>query len=359
MKSPVPENVLRSLIWATGVVAMTVVFFRWLLPFLAPFVVGWLLSLLFCPAAAFLQNRLHCPRWLGALAAMAIFFVLLGILGVHLWTRLHTEASQLRQSLPACLCACRAAAQKWDLWVERFSLRLPENWRFSSALRSAALMEALGKWLLSGPVSFRSVRVLLRLPAFLLSSLFALLSAYYFTADAPAMGVFFRQHPLLTKNPRCRLAMGSLRRALGGYFKAQLILMVYVFGVCLTGFLVLGSPYAFLLALLTAAIDALPFFGSGVVLWPGALISLLSGRPALAFGYLSIYLAVCFVRQILQPRLLRVQIGIHPLVCLLSMYLGWKWIGVPGFFAGPVAAVVLKVILRAQCSPDKPFFPDL
>ena len=105
------------------------------------------------------------------------------------------------------------------------------------------------------------------------------------------------------------------------------------------------SPYALLLSVAIAIIDALPFFGSGFILWPGALLQFISGNTALGIGYLAIYAIVQVVRQLMQPKILGAQIGMHPLLTLFSMYFGYTCIGFWGLILGPVVAVILRTIL--------------
>ena len=124
--------------------------------------------------------------------------------------------------------------------------------------------------------------------------------------------------------------------------------MIYTFSACLVGLLLLRSPYALLLSVVISLIDALPFFGSGFILCPGAVIYLVMGEPYIALGYVIIYLCVNSIRQILQPKILGTQIGLHPLWILISMYVGLKCIGLLGMIIGPILAVLLKAIYQAE-----------
>ena len=124
--------------------------------------------------------------------------------------------------------------------------------------------------------------------------------------------------------------------------------MAYTFCICIAGMLVLRSPHPLLLSAVTAVIDALPFFGSGFILWPGAVFHLIMGRSFLALGYLVIYGIIQVMRQVLQPRILGAQIGLHPLLTLFSMYFGFRCIGVWGLLLGPVTAVILRAFFRLR-----------
>ncbi|MFQ9916388.1 MAG: AI-2E family transporter [Flavonifractor plautii] len=67
----------------------------------------------------------------------------------------------------------------------------------------------------------------------------------------------------------------GLREALGGWLKAQGLLMLITFGELAAGFLLLRVELSLLLAGLVALVDALPVFGTGTVLLPWAVLALL------------------------------------------------------------------------------------
>jgi predicted PurR-regulated permease PerM len=106
--------------------------------------------------------------------------------------------------------------------------------------------------------------------------------------------------------------------------------------------------YAFLLALVTAVLDALPVLGVGVVLVPYAAISLISGNTALGVGLLLLYGVITVVRQIAEPRLVGKSLGLHPILMLVSFYAGWKLFGVAGVFIGPLLVMIIKALWRPK-----------
>ena len=140
----------------------------------------------------------------------------------------------------------------------------------------------------------------------------------------------------------------ELKASVWGYIKTQIILMGFTFAITLIALLVMHSPYPLLLSIVIALIDSLPFFGSGFILWPGAVIHLLTGNTFLAIGYMALYGIIQVMRQILQPKILGTQIGLHPLLTLFSMYFGFKCIGVIGLIIGPIIAVILKAFFRLK-----------
>ena len=57
------------------------------------------------------------------------------------------------------------------------------------------------------------------------------------------------------------MVMSNLKYAVGGYFKAQFKIMFVVYVLLVIGFAILNVRFSFLLALIIAFLDFLPFFG--------------------------------------------------------------------------------------------------
>ena len=103
-------------------------------------------------------------------------------------------------------------------------------------------------------------------------------------------------------------------------------------------------PYAFLLALLIAAVDFLPLLGTGVVLIPWGIICLILGQVRLGIGLLILYGVTTLIRQVLEPKLIGEGLGLHPLLSLLSMYAGLRLFGVWGMILAPLVAAGIKSV---------------
>ena len=136
--------------------------------------------------------------------------------------------------------------------------------------------------------------------------------------------------------------MSRLRQALGGWVKAQLMLMGVTFVLVTTGLFLLRIDFALLFGALIALIDALPLFRVGTVLIPWALIELLCGNMASAVSLIVIYGIVALVRSLLEPKLVGGQIGLSPIVTLISMYVGFCSAGILGMILFPIAVIMLK-----------------
>ena len=49
-------------------------------------------------------------------------------------------------------------------------------------------------------------------------------------------------------------------------------------------------------------------------------------------------------RQLIEPKIVSGNIGIHPIFTIIAMYTGFKFIGVLGMFIGPILLIIFKNI---------------
>lgn len=337
------KKAVFDLIILIAAILFCFLFFRYLFPIFLPFLIGWLLSLPFCPLADRLENH-GVPRGIGALLGILLLFALLGALGFWSGTGLYQQVRQALENLPQYMDMLENAMTAFWEHFDAFREQLPEQLQpfllqFQQGF-SDILFALVNQ---SAPTSLFSA-----VPHFFLSFFVALISAYFFTKDKALIHRAYLAHV----EPLVGFSIGTARKELAasvwGYVKTQLILMAYTFCICIAGMLVLRSPHPLLLSAVTAVIDALPFFGSGFILWPGAVFHLIMGRSFLALGYLVIYGIIQVMRQVLQPRILGAQIGLHPLLTLFSIYFGFRCIGVWGLLLGPVIAVILRAFFRLR-----------
>jgi len=186
------------------------------------------------------------------------------------------------------------------------------------------------------------------IPGAILRVLLAIISAFFFIKDKEVikenLAKLFPENVL----HRVRLVRSAIIEALVGYFKGQLIIMGFVSTICIIGLTIIRSPYSLFVGLGIAVFDLIPIFGAGGILIPWAIYSLISGNVSFGIGLLVIYALVVLTRQMLEPRVVGKQIGIHPIMLLIGVYVGITVIGPIGILAGPLIIILIKSIMEAE-----------
>lgn len=138
----------------------------------------------------------------------------------------------------------------------------------------------------------------------------------------------------------------ELKRLINVYFKIQLFIMVVNAVVCIIGLTIIGNPYAVVIGILIGIVDALPFFGTGTVLIPWALIMLLFQNFLSAAVLISVYVITYFVREIMESKCMGDRLGIAPFTMLMVIFVGIMVYGILGFILGPVSYCIIKALIR-------------
>lgn len=139
-------------------------------------------------------------------------------------------------------------------------------------------------------------------------------------------------------------------QSLGSYLKAMCIMICITFVELLIAFTILKQPYPLTLALVVAVVDALPILGTGTILIPWAIYSAITGNLGLGAGLLIVYLVITIVRQLIEPKVVSENIGVHPFITLLAMYVGMKIFGLFGLIVGPVLMIIFKNVFETMFS---------
>jgi predicted PurR-regulated permease PerM len=102
--------------------------------------------------------------------------------------------------------------------------------------------------------------------------------------------------------------------------------------------------YILVIALVTALVDIIPVLGTGTILIPWSAYLLITGEFGGGIGILVIYAIITVIRQIIEPKLVAGQVGLPPVVAIMSMYIGAKVFGPIGIFLLPLCVILVKLL---------------
>ena len=107
-----------------------------------------------------------------------------------------------------------------------------------------------------------------------------------------------------------------------------------------------------LLAAVISLLDLLPVIGVGTVLVPWSIWMLMSGDGRGAVGLLILFAVNEVVRQIAEPKIFGMNLGIHPLLTLILLYVGYSLLGLVGLLLLPVVSVIVSVAVNKGKTAD-------
>lgn len=77
---------------------------------------------------------------------------------------------------------------------------------------------------------------------------------------------------------------------------------------------------------------------------PWAILCAINGDLNLGIAIIILLVIMSVISQLLEPKLVSKNIGIHPIFTLIAMYTGFKVIGVMGLLIGPIVLIIFKNI---------------
>lgn len=128
--------------------------------------------------------------------------------------------------------------------------------------------------------------------------------------------------------------------------RSYALIMSITFMELFLGLSLFRVEYALLIALCVAVFDILPVLGTGGIMIPWAVITAILGDYPMALKLFGLYIFITIVRNIIEPKIVGSQIGLHPVVTLVSMFAGVQLFGVVGLFGFPIGLSLLMHLNR-------------
>lgn len=118
--------------------------------------------------------------------------------------------------------------------------------------------------------------------------------------------------------------------------RSYIIIMTLTFTELSLMFTLFGIESPVVKAAVIALLDIMPILGTGGIMIPWAVISLVLGYTKLGVQLLVIYVVVTVIRNYVEPKIVGTQLGLHPIITLIAMFIGLRLFGFWGLFGLPV-----------------------
>ena len=319
--------------------------------FLFPFTLALFFSIMTQPFSRFLEKKLKFSQKIATIVSIVLFLVIfLGFISLSA-LRLSGEIYKLSINLNKY---SKEAQSLWNTAIDKIYSLLgyfPEGFdeQVKNSINGFIRMgtSKLGSFINS------LINFITSIPTIILYICITILSTFFISMDKNKIMAFLEQQFPESWIKKVYNIKREMFNVLGSYIRAQIILMTICFFELLISFNILSFlkfnlQYPLIFSIVICIIDALPILGAGAVLLPWSLISFVTGDINLGLALLVIYFLVLSVRQMLEPKLISQNLGVHPLVTLISMYSGFKFFGVIGFLIGPVVMIILKNVFSRE-----------
>lgn len=315
--------------------------------FYMPFLVAFIISLMIEPPIKFIMKKTGFTRRSSSIIIFLIVSIL--ILGTLSWLILtiFSEASSLLQTLNDYF---DKVYMQFNNFISSFNfdkIHLSEEILPVIENSTNDILQNVSSWLRGGLTNI--IELVTSLPSIAICIGITVVALYFICVDKIYILDQIEHHLPKIWVKKISTHLKDLIQTLGGYLKAEASLVLISFVISLIGLYVLqfigfNIQYPLLVALAIGFVDALPILGSGTVMIPWAIISAINGDINLGIAIIILLIIMSVVRQILEPKLVSKNIGVHPIFTLLAMYTGFKVIGILGLLIGPIVLIIFKNI---------------
>lgn len=328
----------KRILLLIGITFTLYISFRYLLPVFLPILVAWLLAALLHRPVLWLKSKWRIPMTFSAVIGILLLLGAVGTGGFFLVRTLLNQLIGLIRQFPVYQTALTERYQSFCSGCDRF-LRLDGG---SSQLFLDAQLEQVVNHIQTTvlpSITEQTLRLALGTAEAFALIVIILVVAILLVKDLDLYRERFRSSSFA---PVLLPIADRLRYSAVAYLRTQGIIMLITATLCTLGLVLIRNPYALLLGLGIALLDALPVLGSGMILLPWSIVLLFQKNYISGAILLTVFVLCVILREFLEPKLLGKGIGIRPLYTLISMYLGIRIFGVAGFILGPIGLVIIK-----------------
>ena len=354
------EFLLNMAFWAV-ILALVFFLFRYLINLLLPFFLALVFAAVSRPMARFLSSEV---RWkknaegkrvpverrfpmnktlAGIVSVLALFLVIGGVFTLIV-IRLSGRIGDLVAAIPGIytdtvLPELEAASQRLLAWAGRMDENLLKAVEDAIPNVISSLGSAVTRFSVNAVAWISSFAT--KLPSILLNTIICLIATVFIAIDFDSIKDFIT----------CNLPDAPLQMVIDvrdtfldivwQFIRSYALIFVITAAQIAVGLMIIRVEGAVTLGLLISLFDAFPIVGSGMILLPWAIFTLMSGETVRGIGLFVVYAVVVIVRQIIEPKIVGKHVGMKPIVTLVSMYAGTQLFGGLGLFALPISVAIL------------------
>lgn len=331
-------------VYALIMIGIAFVVLKFSFTYLMPFIIGFVIAFVLKPIIEFLTKKFGERKYM-SLLVIVIFYIILGTLLVWLFFSSIASVQNLLKLLPGFYSqSIEPAVEDITIWVASLFKNVDEGIADFALQFLDTSFDALKSFINSASsvtLSFLT-RFVGSVPSLLISILISIISSFFFTLDYRII-----VNSLMNNIPeKQRVLILDIRsgfvKILGKYLRAYATLMSLTFVELSIAFMILGLGNPFGLAFLIACVDILPVLGTGSVMIPWGVWQVAVGNRSLGLALLVVYIIITVIRNVLEPKVVGDQIGLHPLVTLICIYVGLKLFGFMGLLGLPIFVTMIK-----------------
>lgn len=170
--------------------------------------------------------------------------------------------------------------------------------------------------------------------------------AFYLLVDTPHLGRVARSLVPASKRAEVEHVARRLNRAIGGFFRGQLLVALVVGVLSSIGLAAIGLEFWFLVGMIAGLFNLIPLIGPWIGGVPGVAIALTTGSLLQAIGVVVVMVVVQQIdNHIITPSVMQRVVNVHPATVMLALLAGGTLFGFMGLLLAVPGVASLKIVI--------------
>lgn len=321
--------------------AISIVVIRYALPALFPFFIAFIVTVILRPVVRFLHDKLKLNTRIVSVLLVILFYGTIGVLAIWMIIEIVSMLADKFKDLPSFYQnQIRPFLVTLIASIQEMLYNFDPEMAIDFDATANSLLSSLGSAVMSisGQFVGKLTDIAVSVPNFLLNIVIMIVATIFLIVDYESIQKFIKRQLSDKTNELMHNIASHLGSVLKKYILSYSLIMLITFGEIFAGLSIIGVKYSALIAALIAIFDILPVVGSGLILVPWAIFSLIIGNIGLGIGLFILWAVVCIVRQIIEPKIVGSNVGMHPFLTLFAMLAG-------NFIYGGIGILLLPIML--------------
>ncbi|WP_373309599.1 MULTISPECIES: AI-2E family transporter [Paenibacillus] len=307
--------------------------YQFLKAILAPFVVAMIISYVLNPVVCMLAAR-KMPRGIAVLLIYAVFLTCLAVILINLIPMLIEQMEELNEHLPEMTMHAQNIMNNLDnrgvpVGIKEGVDQWLLQWEDRLAKGISNFMDHIGS----------TINIVLNI--FIIPFLI-----FYILKD---FDVFERAVVSLLPRTRRKASVRLLKEideALGNYVRGQFLVCLIVGILAYIGYMIVGMPYALLMASIVAVFNIVPYLGPFLGAAPAVVMASTISWKMVLMVIIVNWLCQLLESNIVSPQVVGKKLHLHPMLIIFALLVGGEIAGIVGLILAVPLFAVLKVIIQ-------------
>ena len=318
--------------------------FRYLLPLVVPFLFSYLIAIWIYPIVVYLKKKWKISTGISS-AVLMVLFSGIGVLSVFsigkiLFRQVRNVVGNMPQYESIILAETQDICSRCDGLL---GVQNGNTFQFVSRNIESGMIKLEEQML---PLfSTETIGGISKAFNVLWLIFIIIMGVFFIMKDMEDLKIMFEESSFFSIAKRMFGNMGIVGTA---YVKSELIIIISCAVVCSGGLALLKVQNSLFWGIGISLFDALPALGSGIILIPWAIFSIVKGNWYHTAILFTTYTICQLIHEIVEAKVLGDKMGIKPVFTIISMYVGTKLFGVAGFILGPFGFLMIKNFVKSQ-----------